>query len=243
MLSFLFFDPVMMNPLFLLATLIGVGLSLWAQMRVKANFAKFEQVGVRSGMTGAEAAAAVCRAGGARDVSIEPTRGMLTDHYDPRSKSLRLSEKVYGGRSISAIAVAAHEAGHAIQHAENYGPLGFRSKMVPVASIGGHAWYFVFLIGVFLQYAGSHVAREVMIAGVALFALIVFFQVLTLPVEIDASRRAKAVLASTGIVSTEEERHGVDKVLDAAALTYVAAAAASLLQLLALIVRVMNTRE
>lgn len=243
MLSFLFFDPVMMNPVFLLATLIGVGLSLWAQMRVKSNFAKFDQVGVRSGMTGAEAAAAVCRAGGARDVSIEPTRGMLTDHYDPRSKSLRLSEQVYGGRSISAIAVAAHEAGHAIQHAENYGPLGFRSKMVPVASIGGHAWYFVFLIGVFLQYAGSHVAREVMIAGVVLFALIVFFQLLTLPVEIDASRRAKAVLASTGIVSSEEERHGVDKVLDAAALTYVAAAAASILQLLALIVRVMNTRE
>jgi len=243
MLSFLFFDPVMMNPVFLLATLIGVGLSLWAQARVKSNFAKFEQIGVRSGMTGAEAAAAVCRAGGARDVSIEPTRGMLTDHYDPRSKSLRLSEKVYGGRSISAIAVAAHEAGHAIQHAENYGPLGFRSAMVPVASIGGHAWYFVFLIGVFLQYAGSHVAREVMIAGVGLFALIVFFQLLTLPVEIDASRRAKAVLASTGIVSTEEERHGVDKVLDAAALTYVAAAAASLLQLLALIVRVMNTRD
>ena len=243
MLSFLFFDPVMMNPVFLLATLIGVGLSLWAQMRVKSNFAKFDQVGVRSGMTGAEAAAAVCRAGGARDVSIEPTRGMLTDHYDPRSKSLRLSEQVYGGRSISAIAVAAHEAGHAIQHAENYGPLGFRSKMVPVASLGGHAWYFVFLIGVFLQYAGSHVAREVMIAGVVLFALIVFFQLLTLPVEIDASRRAKAVLASTGIVSSEEERHGVDKVLDAAALTYVAAAAASILQLLALIVRVMNTRE
>jgi len=243
MLSFFFFDPVMLNRLFLLATLIGVGLSVWAQSRVTAAFHRFAKVGVRSGMTGAEAAAAVCRAGGASGITIEPTHGFMSDHYDPRTKTLRLSEAVYTGRSISSIAVAAHEAGHSIQDAEGYAPLGFRSAMVPVANVGSRAWYFVFLIGVLLQGSGSLIGPTLMTAGVGLFALIVFFQLLTLPVEIDASRRAKRVLASTGIVSNADEEAGVAKVLDAAAMTYVAAAAASLLQLLALILRVTASRR
>lgn len=243
MLSFFFVDPVMMNPFFLAATLIGVGLSVWAQRRVTSAFKRFSKVGVRTGMTGAEAAAAVCRAGGVSGVKIEMTGGTLSDHYDPRDKTLRLSREVYEGRSISSIAVAAHEAGHSIQHAEGYAPLGFRSAMVPVANIGSRAWYFVFLIGVLLQYSHSALGPGLMTAGVGLFALLVFFQLMTLPVEIDASRRAKLVLAQTGIVSTAEEEAGVDTVLDAAAMTYVAAAAASVLQLLALILRVLASRD
>lgn len=245
MLAFFFINPAF-DMLFILATLIGVALTGWAQLRVKSAFKKYDSVGVRSGMTGAEAAEAVCRAGGVTGVTIEPTQGFLSDHYDPRNKTLRLSEAVYNGRSISAIAVAAHEAGHAIQHAEDYGPLGFRSVMVPVTNIGGGLWSFVFMIGVVLQVMGSVLGPTLLIGGVALFALVVLFQVITLPVEIDASKRAKLVLAGTGIVSTPEEEHGVDKVLDAAAMTYIAAAAASLLQLLALIVRVsgmLNQRD
>lgn len=243
MLSFYLFDPVTAHPLFLIATLVGFGLSMLAQMRVKSTFRRFANVGVRSGMTGAEAAAAVCRAGGVSGVTIERSKGFLSDHYDPRAKALRLSPDVHDGRSISSISVAAHEAGHAIQDATDYAPLGFRSAMVPVTQVGSSAWYFVFLIGVFLQYSESFLGPFLMQIGVGLFALVVAFQVMTLPVEVDASRRAKAVLASTGIVSTEEEAAGVKKVLDAAAMTYFAAAAASILQLLALLARVSSSNR
>ncbi|MDF1797941.1 MAG: zinc metallopeptidase [Planctomycetota bacterium] len=243
MLSYYLFDPVTAHPLFLIATLVGFGLSMLAQARVKSTFRRFANVGVRSGMTGAEAAAAVCRAGGVTGVTIERSQGFLSDHYDPGAKALRLSPDVYDGRSISSIAVAAHEAGHSIQDATDYAPLGFRSAMVPVTKFGSGAWYFVFLIGVFLQYSESFLGPALMQIGVGLFALVVVFQVMTLPVEVDASRRAKAVLASTGIVSTEEEAAGVAKVLDAAALTYFAAAAASILQLLALLARVSNSNR
>lgn len=243
MLSFFYFDPLMMNPWFLMSTLIGVGLSVWAQRRVTSTFKRFSTVGVRTGMSGAEAAAAVCRAAGVEGVKIELTAGRLSDHYDPRDKTLRLSKEVFEGRSISSVAVAAHEAGHSIQDAEGYAPLGFRSSMVPVANLGSRAWYFVFLIGVFLQYSGNALGPTLMVVGIGLFALLVFFQLMTLPVEIDASRRAKLVLAQTGIVSTEEEVVGVNAVLDAAAMTYVAAAAASVLQLLALIMRMLASRD
>ena len=243
MLAFYLFDPVTAHPTFLLATLVGFALSMAAQWRVKSAFRKYSQVGVRSGMTGAEAAAAVCRAGGVTGVTIERSQGFLSDHYDPRAKALRLSPDVHDGRSISAIAVAAHEAGHSIQDATDYAPLGFRSAMVPVTQIGSNAWYFVFLIGVLLQYSANFLGPLLMQIGVGLFAMVVVFQVMTLPVEVDASRRAKAVLAQTGIVATEEEAHGVDKVLDAAALTYFAAAAASILQLLALLARVSQSND
>jgi Zn-dependent membrane protease YugP len=203
--------------------------SLWAAARVKAAFAKYAKVGVRSGMSGAEAALAVLRAAGVSGVAVEAHRGFLSDHYDPRAKALRLSPDVYGGRSISAVAVAAHEAGHAIQDAHRYAPLAFRSAIVPVAKLGSHLWMVLFFLGLVTNATGM------IWAGIALFAGMVAFQLVTLPTEFDASRRAKAVLASSGIVTTEEEARGVATVLNAAALTYVAAAVAAIVQLLYLL--------
>jgi hypothetical protein len=230
------------------ASAIGLALTLWAQFRVKSTFARFAQVGVRSGMTGAEAAAAVARAGNASGVRIERHQGFLSDHYDPRSRTLRLSPDVYDGRSVSSIAVAAHEAGHAIQHAVAYPALGFRSALVPLANIGNSLWMLPFIIGISLaggQRAaeGSSVGQLLVGIGILMFAGVVLFQLVTLPVEFDASRRAKAVLAQAGIVQTADEARGVDKVLDAAAMTYLAAALAGVLQLLALILRANRSRE
>ncbi len=207
------------HPLWLVIVGPALLFALWATARVKINFNKYAKVGVRSGMTGAEAAAAVVRAGGGPDVTIEEYPGFLSDHYDPRSKTLRLSPDVYRGRSISAIAVAAHEAGHSIQDAKNYAMLGIRSSLVPVVMIGSNAWMWIFLAGVFFAGSGLGWLQDV---GIILFAGTVLFQLVTLPVEFDASRRAKAVLATTGIVSTQEEAKGVEKVLGAAAMTYVA---------------------
>lgn len=189
----------------------------YCSMRVKSTFLRYQRTPVRTGMTGAQAAAAVARAGGA-NVTIERVGGFLSDHYDPRTRTLRLSPEVYDGRAISSIAVAAHEAGHAIQHERNYAFLNFRSAMVPVTMFGSQAWFPLFLVGLFINLTG------LMYVGVAIFAVTVLFQIVTLPVEFDASNRAKLVLADTGIVSTEEEVRGVNTVLRAAAMTYVAGA-------------------
>jgi Zn-dependent membrane protease YugP len=235
------------DPLYYLVFGIGLAFSLWAQWRVKSTFGRFAKVGVRSNMTGAEAAAAVARSGNAAGIRIERHQGFLSDHYDPRSRTLRLSPDVHDGRSVSSIAVAAHEAGHAIQHAVAYPALGFRSVMVPLANIGSSLWALPFFLG--LMLAGAQPAAEglglgqlLMTIGIGLFGAVVLFQLVTLPVEFDASRRAKAVLAQAGIVQSPEEARGVDKVLDAAAMTYVAAAAASILQLLYLILRANQRR-
>jgi len=232
------------DPLYLLVTVVGLALSLWAQWRVKSNFARFAKVGVRSGMTGAEAAAAVARAGNASGLRIERHQGFLSDHFDPRSRTLRLSPEVHDGRSVSSIAVAAHEAGHSIQQATGYPLLGFRSAIVPLANIGNQLWSLPFFIGLMLaggqravERSGWGAGQILMAAGVLMFGAVVLFQIVTLPVEFDASRRAKAVLAQSGIVQTQEEARGVDQVLDAAAMTYVAAAAAGILQLAYLIMR------
>jgi Zn-dependent membrane protease YugP len=203
--------------------------SLWAAARVRSTFARYARVGVRSGLTGAEAAAAVLRAAGIKGITIEPHRGLLTDHYDPRAKTLRLSPQVFGGRSVSSVAVAAHEAGHAIQDAQSYAPLKLRSAIVPLAQVGDRLWMVLFFLGLLANMTGM------IYAGIGLFAAAVVFQLVTLPTEFDASRRAKAVLASSGIVSTPEEADGVSKVLSAAALTYVAAAVAAIGQLLYLL--------
>jgi len=219
------------DPLYLAVTAIGLVLTLIAQARVKGAFARYAKVGVRSGMTGAEAAAAVCRAGGVHGVSIRQHQGFLSDHYDPREKTLNLSPDVYQGRSISSIAVAAHEAGHAIQDVVQYPALALRSKLVPVANIGNRLWFLPFLLGMILAN------QALMKVGVFVFAGVVLFQFVTLPVEFDASNRAKVVLERTGIVSTEEESQGVKSVLGAAAMTYVAAALSSLLFLVYLILR------
>ena len=228
--AFFFFG---LPPLFYVASAIGIVLSLWASWRVKSAFRRYSQVGVRSGMTGAQAAMAVARAGGATDVTVERHQGFLSDHYDPRSKTLRLSPEVYDGRSVSSIAVAAHEAGHAIQDVVAYPALGFRSALVPVANIGNQLWMLPIMAG----FVFATFAQQLLMLGIVMFAGVVLFQLVTLPVEFNASNRAKAVLAQTGIVSTQEEAQGVTKVLDAAAMTYVAAALTAVLQLLALIAR------
>lgn len=202
----------------------GLLLSLWATSRVKSTFRQYQSIGVQSRMTGAQAAAAVCRAGGA-NVSIERVGGFLTDHYDPRTKTLRLSPDVYDGRTISSIAVGAHEAGHAIQDATDYAWLRMRSAIVPAVQFGSKTYIWPIVLGVGLQ--GS-IGNTLILVGIGLLAVTVFFQLVTLPVEFDASNRAKKVLEQTGIASTDAERHGVDKVLDAAALTYVASAVSSL---------------
>ncbi|MEB3318817.1 MAG: zinc metallopeptidase [Cyanobacteriota bacterium] len=219
----------------LLLTLPALGFSLWAQWRVQSTFNRFASVGVRSGLSGAEAAEAVLRSAGVQGVRIERHQGFLSDHYDPLAKALRLSPHVYDGQSISAIAVAAHEAGHAIQDKVGYAPLVWRSALVPLCNLGSTLWFWPFLAGILLRQLA--LAPLLMWIGIGLFAMVVVFQLITLPTEFNASNRAKAVLASTGIVSTRAEADGVRQVLDAAALTYVAAAAAAVLQLLDLLLR------
>jgi len=235
---------MLLTPGWLIILVGGLILGGLAQFRVKSAFTKYSRVGVRSGMTGAEAARAVCRAAGVEGVTIEEHQGFLSDHYDPRHRALRLSPDVYRGQSVASIAVAAHEAGHAIQHARAYRWLGFRSAMVPVVMIGSQLWVWPIMIGAFMGGAASGGAGgPLMIAGVVLFSLTVLFQLVTLPVEFDATNRAKAVLAHTGIVSTPEEAHGVSKVLGAAAMTYVAAAVTGVVQLIYLVMMVMGNRE
>lgn len=209
--------------------LIGVLLSLAASAKVKSTYAKYSNVRSVSGMTGAQTAERVLHAAGIYDVRIEPVAGNLTDHYDPRTKTLRLSESVYGNASVAAIGVAAHECGHAIQHDRSYAPLKIRTMLVPVANFGSTLSWPLILIGLLL--GGSEILIQV---GILMFACAVLFQLVTLPVEFDASKRAIGMLSDTGILYSEEVPKA-KKVLGAAALTYVAAAAASILQLLRLV--------
>lgn len=218
------------DPMYLLFMIPGFILSLWAQSKVKGNFQKYSQVANSAGLTGEQAARRVLDNVGLQSVPIERGKGVLTDHYDPRSRKLVLSEPVYGQRSISAIAVAAHEAGHAIQHATSYAPLKARTAIVPVVSIGSQLGFIVLIAGVIL---GQLTLGWI---GVALFGLATLFALITLPVEFDASKRAKVALVSVGIVdggtAGGAESKGVDKVLDAAAWTYIAGFITSLLSLL-----------
>ena len=213
-------------------------LGLWARYKVKSAFKKYSRVPTQSGINGAQAALRLLERNGLGNVKVEPTQGMLSDHYDPGSKTLRLSEEVYGMPSIASVGVAAHEAGHALQDKSGYYPLHLRSAMVPTVSIGSNLGPILFMIGLFMHGAlGSSLAW----AGVILFAATALFAIVTLPVEFDASRRAKALLVSQGIVS-QQEMAGVNAVLDAAALTYVAAAAQAIMQLL-YYVTVLNRRN
>ena len=208
--------------------LIGVLLSLWAQNRVNSTFARYSRV--RS-MTGAEAARRLLNAQGIYDVTVQPVSGKLTDHYDPRTKVVKLSDSVYNATSVAAIGVAAHECGHAMQHNEGYGPLRFRSALVPVANFGSQLSWPMILLGILFGGLGSPLVQ----VGILMFSLAVLFQLVTLPVEFNASSRAVRLLDSQGILSGEEV-DGTRKVLKAAALTYVAAAAGSILQLLRLVI-------
>jgi hypothetical protein len=216
---------VAFDPLYLLFMLPGFVLSLWASMRTKSAFAKYSRVQSARGLTGAQAAEMLLSRAGIRDVAVEPTRGMLTDHYNPVTKKLALSEAVYGSSSLAAVGVAAHEAGHAIQHSTHYAPLWWRSALVPTANIGSSLGYMGMMFGLMMA------STNLVVIGALLFSAVVLFQLVTLPVEFDASARAKKVLVEQGIVSSAE-REGVDRVLNAAALTYVAAAVSSLLTLL-----------
>lgn len=215
----MFFDPV-----YLLFLLPGVLLALWAQARVSSAYAEASRIPASSGVSGAEAAAAVMEAAGVSGVRIEPVAGQLTDHYDPRHKVLRLSEGVYEGRSLAALGIAAHEAGHAIQDATHHPGLVARNLIVPVANFGSSIFFLVIIAGLLLHM------MQLILLGIILFSLSVVFQLVNLPVEYDASRRAREALLAVGLVSPGEEPT-VRRVLGAAAWTYVAATVTSVLTL------------
>ena len=198
---------------------------LLAAALTKSTFAKYSRIGAQRGLTGAEAAQAMLRRAGVSGCRIEPHRGFLSDHYDPRAKALRLSEGVFYGQSLSSIGVACHEAGHAIQDAENYGPLGLRSGLVPVTQVCGQTWIFLIMAGMLLHVPGLYMV------GLLMLAVSVLFAIVTLPVEWDASRRAKLAMADAGFLVGEENR-GAAKVLNAAFLTYLAAAVTPMFMLL-----------
>ncbi len=229
----MFFDPT-----YLLFILPAFALSLWASFRVRSAFKKYSRVRAMSGLTGAQAARRMLDESGLREVQITRTRGMLSDHYNPATKTLALSEGVYDSASVAAIGVACHEAGHAVQHAHHYKPLWLRSALVPTANIGSRIGYFVMLGGLFLMYITRNFAlgQSIVLIGALLFSAVLVFQVITLPVEFDATRRAKRLAVEYGIVAAAE-RPGMDRVLDAAALTYVAAVVSTLMTLLYFLVR------
>ncbi|MBI3962364.1 MAG: zinc metallopeptidase [Deinococcus sp.] len=225
----LFFDP-----LYLVLMMPAILLALWAQVRVSAAFSQYQRMASRSGLSGAEVARHLLTARGLSDVQVERAQGFLTDHYDPRTKTLRLSQATYDSRSVAALGVAAHETGHALQHADGYAPLQFRSAIVPVISLGSRLLPWLIIIGIFgglLQQPGPFAYVFIAILfGIAGFSLV------TLPVEFNASHRALALLSSSGVLA-RDELDGASKVLNAAALTYVAAAVGALLQLLYWLVR------
>lgn len=212
-----------------LFVMLGAVLSMMASAKVKSTFSRFSRVRSTTGMTGAEAAQQILRSQGIFDVTVRPVAGELTDHYDPKSKTVNLSQSVYQQSSVAAIGVAAHECGHAIQDQVGYAPLRLRAAFVPAANLGSKLSWPLILIGIFI---GLTPFIEV---GIWMFSLAVIFQLITLPVEFDASRRAVAILGNVGILNSQEVGY-TKKVLSAAALTYVAAAAASILQLLRLFI-------
>lgn len=226
-----YFDPTYF------LVMIGAVLCIFAQLRVSSTYNKFSRVRSRTGMTGAQAAQRILQMSGIYDVRVEHIRGSLTDHYDPTHKVLRLSDTVYGSDSVAAIGVAAHECGHAVQHNTGYAPLQIRSKLVPAANIGSKAGIPLIILGALLGM------NQVLIQiGIWVFALAVLFQVVTLPVEFNASGRALAMLGDYGMLANDEVR-SCKKVLSAAALTYVAAAASAILQLLRLVLMFGGNRE
>ncbi|MCM3692829.1 zinc metallopeptidase [Neobacillus niacini] len=213
---------------FLVYFLVIMLVPLWAQFRVKGTFVKYSHVPNSTYRTGAEVAREVLNANGLFNVGVEEGRGFLSDHYDPRSKTVRLSPENYRSHSIASTAIAAHECGHAIQDAQRYAFLRFRHALVPVANIGSNFSWVLVLIGIFFQMSG------LLLIGILFMAAAVLFQVITLPVEFNASNRAMDQVVTLGLIRNEEERNA-RKVLNAAALTYVAAAAVAVLELLRLV--------
>lgn len=230
------------DPLHIVVTFAGLALVLFAQARVKGAYAKWSQVGARSGMTGADVARAMMRDEHIDDVRLETVEGHMTDHYDPKAKVVRLSQDVYYGNSIAALGIAAHEVGHVIQHARGYAPMNLRSVMYPLSAFGSNFGYFFIIGGVMLTMLSGTNLMILTQIGIWLFAAGVAFSLVTLPVEFDASRRAKLALAHGGILDSQE-MVGVRKVLGAAAMTYVAAAAVAVMELLYLILRYGGNRN
>lgn len=223
---FMLFD----STYFWLVMIPGMVISGLASWMVRSAFNRYSKVGSRRGYSGAQAAQMLLDHAGITDVRVVPTGGYLSDHYNPVTKTLALSEPVYYANSVAAIGVATHEAGHAIQHARGYIPLWIRSALVPVASIGSSLSFIVLMLGLAMDFMG------LVYIGIALFGTVLAFQVITLPVEFDASARAKRLVVETGIVDADERR-GIDKVLNAAAMTYVAAVISSLLTLIYFLMR------
>jgi uncharacterized protein len=218
------------DPFYMTIMLISMAIAGAASLFTKSTFKKYARIPTRRGLTGAQAAHRLLQSNGITDVTIEPIKGFLSDHYDPRNKTLRLSPDVYGSSSLSAIGVACHEAGHALQHAQNYAPLGLRSALVPAANFGSNgAWIFLVVGGLFNW-------PVLMQLGALIFVAAVVFSLVTLPVEWDATARAKRLMVSSGIVEAEEGA-AAGRVLDAAFLTYIAAAITAILHLLYLLTR------
>lgn len=226
---FYYYDPTY------LLLIPGLLLALYAQFRVTSTFNHWKQVPSRSGLTGAQVARQILDSNGCRDVAVEPVSGSLTNHYDPQNGVLRLSSEVYGSRSIAALGVAAHEAGHAIQDAQDYAPLRIRAHLVPVANIGSNMALPLFMLGLIMSW------EPLLKIGIFAFAFAVLFYLVTLPVEFNASNRAVAVLARTYL--PDDEVKGVKAVLSAAALTYVAAALQAVLQLARLLLLANSRRR
>lgn len=229
--------PMYFDPTYMLV-LIGVVICLAASAKMRSTFSRYSRIRNHSGMTGREAAEQVLHRAGIYDVRVEHVSGNLTDHYDPRSKVLRLSDATYGSASVAAVGVAAHECGHAIQHATGYAPLAFRSALVPVANFGSTIAWPLILIGLLFNSQSSVLFLNL---GIMAFSLAVLFQIVTLPVEFNASSRAIRMLSGNGMLY-EDEVQATRKVLTAAALTYVAGAASAILQLLRIIL-ISNSRR
>lgn len=212
--------------------ILAIIIPLIASVNVKSTFKKYSQVRSERGMTGAEAARQLLLDNGVTDVTIEPIPGDLTDHYDPRSNTIRLSQSVYGSASVAAVGVAMHEAGHALQYAQNYAPVRLRNAIVKSTNICSHGSSLLIMLGILFSAKG--LGNTLLTIGIILFCAVIFFQLVTLPVEFNASGRAVRSLEQGGILSVEEQA-GVKKVLTAAAMTYVAAVASSILTLMRLL--------
>jgi Zn-dependent membrane protease YugP len=217
------------NTTYLIYMIPGFILVWIAQLWVNSTYRKWSQIRNRNGLSGAEAARRLLNYGGLGMIKLEGIRGKLSDHYDPRTKTLRLSEGVAQGQSIASLAIAAHEIGHAMQHKEEYALLRFRSALVPAVNVGSRLGFILIFLGLFL---GGVLGTQMAWVGVFAFALGAVFALATLPIELDASTRARALLSQSGLITTTEEQQGVNSVLNAAAFTYIAALAAAILQLL-----------
>ena len=225
------------DPVYWLFAIPGLLLGIWAQIKLSSAYRKYSRVPVESGMTGAEAAREILDRAGLTNVPVQEVPGHLTDHYDPTKRALFLSSDIFHGQTVAAVGVAAHESGHALQHQTAYGLFNFRMAIVPITQFASMAWVGILLVGTIF-----HMFAQFLVIAIMLFAVTTLFQLVTLPVEYDASRRAKEQLFRLGLVH-ENERAGVSKVLDAAALTYVAALVISMLELLYWIMRAQNSRR